>query len=95
MSKYIAGMARAVVISFNWKTRETFHTVFELGKEFPDPLGTACGWAHEGSFLWRDFPARDGWEHFAHGNGSARDIHGKIMTDELLERGTQTLKIPR
>lgn len=53
---------KVVVISFNWETEETLHTLFE-GKECNEK---ANNWIHKDSFLWKDFPKSEGWTHFLH-----------------------------
>lgn len=81
-------MKYAVVISHNWKTEETMHTQFQ-GDGAADK---AAGWAHKESFLWRDFPAKDGWTHFAHWDEQAGEERGARRAAELMQgRITETV----
>lgn len=55
-------MKKAVVVSYNWNTRETLTTDFE---------GEGCAmranaWVAKDGFLYRDFPEIAGWVHFTH-----------------------------
>jgi hypothetical protein len=84
-------MKKAVVVSFNWNTQEIMFTDFE-----GDDAGRkAEGWVHEDSFVWRDFPASDGWTHFVHKNTECAESDGADMVDWLMSGGTRTLKIPQ
>lgn len=84
-------MKRAVVISFNWETGETLHQTFE-GKGCADK---AAGWAHPKSFIARDFPARDGWQHWAHWNKEAGEERGLRIADEVISTGRITERVPK
>lgn len=81
---------RAVVISYNWLTMETMHSQFE--GEYAG--SQAAGWVHKKSFLWKDFPERDGWVHFSYMNDLAGKIRGKEFSDELMNKGTITVRVP-
>lgn len=84
-------MKRAVVIAFNWQTEETLHTMFE-GDGAADQ---AAGWAHPDSFLWRDFPASEGWTHFAHWNDEAGEERGKRVVDGIKTEGAWIEMVPK
>jgi hypothetical protein len=81
---------RALVVSFNHDTGEILYTDFD-GDSAAD---SAVGWAHPESFVWRDFPASDGWDHFAVWNEKAGKIRGERVVDDLLERGAFIEKVP-
>ncbi len=83
-------MERAIVVSFNWKTQEIMFTAFEE----PGAADTAVGWAHRESFLWKDFPEEEGWEHFAHWNVEAGEVRGKRKADEWI-KGKDSERVPR
>lgn len=82
---------RAVVISYNWKTRETLSTDWE-GDGAADK---AAGWAHKESFLWKDFPAKAGWTHIMHWTPEAGRERSARMVEDLCERGSVSLMVPR
>jgi hypothetical protein len=83
-------MKRSVVISFNWITGETLHTTFEG----PGCADKAAGWADRESFLWRDFPESDGWEHWAHWSADAGTERGNRLWAEFESEGTRTEFVP-
>lgn len=82
---------RGIVVSFNWQTNEILFQRFDG----PTAADDAAGWAHRNSFLWRDFPAKDGWEHFAHWNKAAAEPRGERLTKELVEEGTMSEFVPK
>lgn len=84
-------MKRAVVVSYNWETNETMSTPFTG----PGCADTAAGWCHEDSFLWEDFPADCGWEHFFRASPSAMAERGDRITKELIGNGTTSERIPK
>ncbi len=84
-------MKRAVAISFNWKTGEMLHTTFE-GDGCAD---SAAGWVHPKSFIARDFPVSEGWEHFAHWNKEAGKERAERVSKELCENGTTSEMVPK
>jgi len=53
-------MQKAVVVSYNWDTNEILFTDFDG----PDAGKKAGSWVDKESFIWKDFPASDGWTHF-------------------------------
>lgn len=70
-------MKKAIVVSFNWDTQRILFTDFE-----GDDAGEkAEDWAHENSFLWRDFPAHEGWTHFVHKNTEYAESDGVDIVD--------------
>jgi hypothetical protein len=98
MSKPKLPKFSAVVLSHNWVTGETLHQQFEG----PGCADKAAGWAYrdtenpkQSSFIWRDFPAADGWIHTVWMSEAARKERGARLADELLSQGTQTERIPR
>jgi hypothetical protein len=82
---------RAIVVSFNWKTNQILFQRFDGEKAADD----AAGWAHHKSFLWRDFPAKDGWEHFPHWNKTAGEFRGERIAQELGENGVMSEWVPK
>jgi len=84
-------MKRAIAISFNWITHEMLHQTFE-GAGCAD---SAAGWVHSKSFIIRDFPAKDGWEHWAHWNKEAGEERGARIAKELCETGCISESVPR
>lgn len=73
-------MKQAVVVSFNWNTQAIMFTDFE-----GDDAGiNAEGWCRKDSFVWRDFPAEDGWTHFIHKNPECRDADAEDMFSALI-----------
>lgn len=66
-------MERAVAISFNWETHKVLYTDFEG----PEAAVKADAWVAKGSFLWDDFPASEGWVHFAYWNKEAGEEYAK------------------
>lgn len=82
---------RALVISFNWKTKQILFQDFEGDNAAKD----AEGWAHPKSFIHRDFPAKDGWEHFAHWNKEAGEERGQQVVDALDGKGEFFISIPQ
>ena len=79
-------MKRAVVVSFNWKTKEILYTDFE-GK---DSGRKAVGWADPKNFLWKDFPKSEGWAHFHYCNKEAAKELGEQRMKYLLGIKDQT-----
>ena len=85
-------MQRSIVVSFNWKTKEILFNDFEG----PGAAKDAEGWSHKESFLWRDFPEKDGWVHFPYWNKEAGEAKGKEFAASF-EKGAKpyTIRVPR
>lgn len=82
---------RAVVISFNWLTKEILYIDFEGENAARD----AEGWADKESFIWRDFPAKAGWTHFAYWNKRAGRLRGQQAVQALDSGEPFTISVPK
>jgi hypothetical protein len=71
---------RAVAISYNWITERTMHTPFEGD----DAAELAESWVDTESFVWRDFPASEGWVHFCHWNDEAQAARADYLLRAIL-----------
>lgn len=84
-------MKRALVISFNWNTKEILYTDFEGD----GAAKKAEEWSHPKSFIWRDFPAKAGWVHFPYWNKEAGEEKGADFVDHLQRGEPYVLHIPK
>lgn len=84
-------MKRAVVVHLNWETEEIMHTLFEGDSAADD----AAGWAHPDSFIWRDFPAENGWVHFVYWTKEAGDARGARIRQDLEDGKWITDRVPK
>ena len=82
---------RALVISFNWETKEILFQDFEGD----GAAKSAEEWGHPKSFIRRDFPAKDGWEHIVWWNKEAGEERAQQVVDALSGNGEYVLSIPR
>jgi len=72
---------RAVAIHYNWRTEELKYTPFD-GEE----AGIrAMNWVRkdDDNFLWRDFPASEGWVHFYTCNEAANIEKADWLTKRM------------
>lgn len=83
-------MKRAIAVSFNWNTGEILQTTFE-GDGCAEK---AAGWVHPKSFIAKDFPESEGWEHFAHWSKQAGEERAAKLAEELCSKGTMTITYP-
>lgn len=84
-------MKKAVVVSFNWDTHDILFTDFD-----GDDAGIkAESWAHQDSFIWRDYPASAGWTHFVHKNPECQAADVDALVNLILHGGSKTLKVPQ
>jgi hypothetical protein len=73
-------MKKAVVVSFNWNTRDIKFTDFEG----PDAGWQAEEWVDPNSFVWKDFPASEGWTHILHKNEECMESDSKDLVDWIM-----------
>ena len=53
----------------------------------------AMNWVHKDAFVWRDFPASEGWTHFFHCNDEAAKEKGDYLTAQLFEQSLEGVEV--